>query len=119
LRELGRAELRVAGRDANPHLREALSLSRTVGDMTASARALALGLLWSGRVPELEDLLDPTLSAVAAHDPEQAVQLEAEVLSGLIPMAGSGPQSTIETGLSKLTVLSSAVRWTNTHHAWQ
>jgi hypothetical protein len=34
-------------------------------------------------------------------------------------MAGSGPQSTIETGLSKLTVLSSAVRWTKTHHAWQ
>jgi hypothetical protein len=52
-----------------------------MADTTATARALALGLLWSDRIGEVEEILDPTLRALAERDPEQAIQLEAEVLS--------------------------------------
>jgi ATP/maltotriose-dependent transcriptional regulator MalT len=81
LRELGSAEQRVGDPGAIRHLREALALSQDMADTTATARALALGLLWSDRIGEVEEILDPTLRALAERDPEQAIQLEAEVLS--------------------------------------
>jgi DNA-binding CsgD family transcriptional regulator len=81
LGELGNAELRVGEAAALDHLREALELVDDVGTRAWLARSLALALLWADQVDAAEEVLDPTLAAVAVADPELAVRLEAEVLS--------------------------------------
>ena len=81
LRELGSSERQIGDRAALAHLGEALRLSPDVERRTAAARALAPALLANGRVADAQHVLDGTLAAVAEADPEQAVQLEAEVLS--------------------------------------
>ena len=79
--ELGVAELRSASPAAIDHLRHAHELATDTPQRVDILRLLMLALLSSGRSAEVEHLLDPTVEAATAVDPDLALQVEAEVLS--------------------------------------
>jgi AAA ATPase-like protein len=81
LRLDGLAALRRGDPLAVDRLREALALTPDPAARAAVVRALLQGLLAGGRVAELADTAAAELAGIAAHDPDAALAIEAEVLS--------------------------------------
>jgi DNA-binding CsgD family transcriptional regulator len=81
LRLDGLAALRLGDPLAVDRLREALALTPDPAGRAPVVRALLQGLLAGGRVAELADTAAAELAGIAAHDPDAALAIEAEVLS--------------------------------------